>query len=106
MGQFKGVVIEELFVGEEYTFQAFVDEEHLVAMPLAQDHTNSFERSIGSITSGIGAYSDTYHLLPFLSQEEYDASLEIMKEAIGAIAKESESYKNTLLTIHVNKRWT
>lgn len=96
MGGFEGVVIEELLVGEEYTIQAFVDGEHLVAMPAAQDHPHAFEGNKGPITGGMGSYSDTNHLLPFLSQEEYDASVEIMKETIDAIAKEAEPYKGIL----------
>ena len=96
MGGFEGVVIEELLVGEEYTIQAFVDGEHLVAMPAAQDHPHAFEGNKGPITGGMGSYSDTNHLLPFLSQEEYDASVEIMKETIEAIAKEAQPYKGIL----------
>ena len=96
MGGFEGVVIEELLVGEEYTIQAFVDGEHLIAMPAAQDHPHAFEGNIGPITGGMGSYSDTNHLLPFLSQEEYDASVEIMKETIEAIAKEAQPYKGIL----------
>ena len=96
MGGFEGVVIEELLVGEEYTIQAFVDGEHLIAMPAAQDHPHAFEGNIGPITGGMGSYSDTNHLLPFLLQEEYDASVEIMKETIEAIAKEAQPYKGIL----------
>lgn len=96
MGGFEGVVIEELLVGEEYTIQAFVDGKNLVAMPAAQDHPHAFEGNKGPITGGMGSYSDTNHLLPFLSQEEYDASVEIMKETVDAIAKEAEPYKGIL----------
>lgn len=53
-------------------------------MPLALDHTHSFEGSNESKNGGIGAYSDTNHLLPFLSKKEYDASVGIMKETISA----------------------
>ena len=96
MGGFEGVVIEELLVGEEYTIQAFVDGTNLVAMPAAQDHPHAFEGNKGPITGGMGSYSDNDHLLPFLSQDEYDASVEIMKETIDAIAKEAEPYKGIL----------
>lgn len=96
MGGFEGVVIEELLVGEEYTIQAFVDGKHIVPMPAAQDHPHAFEGNKGPITGGMGSYSDNNHLLPFLSQEEYDASVEIMKETINAIAKEAQPYKGIL----------
>ena len=96
MGGFEGVVIEELLIGEEYTIQAFVDGTHLLPMPAAQDHPHAFVGNKGPITGGMGSYSDTNHLLPFLSQEEYDASVEIMKETIDAIRKEASPYKGIL----------
>lgn len=96
MGGFEGVVIEELLIGEEYTIQAFVDGTNIIPMPAAQDHPHAFEGNKGPITGGMGSYSDTNHLLPFLSQEEYDASVEIMKETIEAIAKEAQPYKGIL----------
>ena len=74
----------------------FVDGKHFSIMPAAQDHPHAFEGNKGPITGGMGSYSDTNHLLPFLSQEEYDASVEIMKETIDAIAKEAEPYKGIL----------
>lgn len=96
MGGFEGVVIEELLVGEEYTIQAFVDGTNLIAMPAAQDHPHAFEGNKGPITGGMGSYSDKNHLLPFLTQEEYDESVNIMKQTIEAIAKEAEPYKGIL----------
>ena len=96
MGGFEGVVIEELLVGEEYTIQAFVDGKNLIPMPAAQDHPHAFEGNKGPITGGMGSYSDKNHLLPFLSQEEYDASVKIMKQTIDAIAVEAEPYKGIL----------
>ena len=37
------VVLEERLLGEEFTLQAFVDGNHLVPMPLVQDHKRAFE---------------------------------------------------------------
>lgn len=96
MGGFEGVVIEELLVGEEYTIQAFVDGEHIIPMPAAQDHPHAFIGNTGPITGGMGSYSDTNHLLPFLTQEDYDSSVKIMEDTITAIAKETQPYKGIL----------
>ncbi|WP_455646097.1 phosphoribosylamine--glycine ligase [Methanosphaera sp.] len=96
MGGFEGVVIEELLVGEEYTIQAFVDGEHIIPMPAAQDHPHAFEGNKGPITGGMGSYSDKNHLLPFLTKKDYDESVAIMKQTIDAIAKEAEPYKGIL----------
>ncbi len=96
MSGYAGVVLEELLLGEEYTIQAFVDGKNLVAMPAAQDHPHAFEGNTGPITGGMGSYSDSNHLLPFLSQEEYDKSVDIMQQTVDAIAKEEEPYKGIL----------
>ncbi len=96
MGGFEGVVIEELLIGEEYTIQAFVDGKNVLPMPAAQDHPHAFEGNKGPITGGMGSYSDKDFLLPFLTKEEYDASVEIMEKTVEAIAKEAEPYKGIL----------
>ena len=96
MGGFAQVIIEERVIGEEYTIQAFSDGTHLAPMPAAQDHPHAFENDKGAITGGMGSYSDVESLLPFLSQENYDKSVKIMKEVIKAIAKEAEPYKGIL----------
>ena len=96
MGGFEGVVIEELLVGEEYTIQAFVDGTHVIPMPAAQDHPHAFVGNKGPITGGMGSYSDKNHLLPFLTKEDYDKSVEIMEKTIEAIKKESQPYKGIL----------
>ena len=96
MGGFAQVIIEERVIGEEYTIQAFSDGTHLAPMPATQDHPHAFENDKGAITGGMGSYSDVGGLLPFLSQEDYDKSVKIMKEVIKAIAKEAEPYKGIL----------
>ena len=96
MGGFAQVIIEERVIGEEYTIQAFCDGQHLAPMPAAQDHPHAFEGDQGAITGGMGSYSDKGGLLPFLSQEDYDASVKIMQEVVDAIAKEAKPYKGIL----------
>ena len=96
MGGFPQVIIEERLIGEEFTIQAFCDGENLAPMPAAQDHPHAFEGDKGAITGGMGSYSDTNGLLPFLSQEDYDKAVKIMKETLKAIAKEASPYKGIL----------
>ena len=76
MGGFAQVIIEERLIGEEFTIQAFCDGEHLAPMPAAQDHPHAFEGDV--------------------SQEDYDAAVEIMQETLKAIAEEAEPYKGIL----------
>ena len=96
MGGFAQVIIEERVVGEEFTIQAFCDGEHLAPMPAAQDHPHAFEGDVGAITGGMGSYSDANHLLPFLTQKDYDDAVKIMEDTVKAIASEAEPYKGVL----------
>ena len=96
MGGFAQVIIEERVIGEEFTIQAFCDGKNLVPMPAAQDHPHAFEGDKGAITGGMGSYSDSNGLLPFLTQEDYDKAVKIMKDTLKAIATEAEPYKGIL----------
>lgn len=91
------VVIEERFIGEEFTLQAFSDGRHLAFCPTAQDHKRAYEGDIGPNTGGMGAYTAAGTLLPFLQPEEYDAAKKIMQETIAAFPKETgEEFKGIL----------
>lgn len=96
IGGFSQVIIEEKIVGEEFTIQAFCDGKNLVPMPAVQDHPHAFEGNQGPITGGMGSYSDKNGLLPFLSQENYNKAVQIMKETLKAIAVETDPYKGIL----------
>ena len=91
------VVVEERLDGEEYTLQAFVDGKNLKPMPCVQDHKRAYEGDIGPNTGGMGSYSDKNHLLPFLSRDNFDRSVDIMKETVSALKKETGlAYKGIL----------
>ncbi|MDI6643926.1 MAG: phosphoribosylamine--glycine ligase [Methanobacteriaceae archaeon] len=96
MGGFAKVVIEEKLIGEEFTLQAFSDGNNLVPMPAVQDHPHAFEGDKGPITGGMGSYSDRGGLLPFLTKKDYDRAVNIMKNTISAIKKETGPYKGFL----------
>jgi len=96
MGGYAGVVIEERAVGEEYTVQAFVDGTNITPMPVVQDHPYAFEGDLGPITGGMGSYSDTDGLLPFLDEKYRDESVKIMENTVKAINNEVGPYKGFL----------
>ncbi len=96
MGGYAGVVIEERAVGEEYTVQAFVDGKNIAPMPVVQDHPYAFEGDLGPITGGMGSYSDTDGLLPFLDEKYRDESVKIMEGTVKAINDEVGPYKGFL----------
>jgi phosphoribosylamine--glycine ligase len=91
------VVVEERLDGEEYTLQAFVDGKNLKPMPCVQDHKRAYDGDVGPNTGGMGSYSDKNHLLPFLKQEEFEESIEIMKKTVDAMKRETGlAYKGIL----------
>lgn len=91
------VVIEERVNGEEFTVQAFVDGKNVVAMPAVHDHKRAYEGDLGHNTGGMGSYSDANGLLPFVTQKDYDAAVEIIKKTVLALKKETgEEYKGVL----------
>lgn len=96
MGGYAGVVIEERAIGEEFTVQAFVDGTNVAPMPVVQDHPYAFEGDEGPITGGMGSYSDTNGLLPFLDKKSYDESVKIMDDTVKAINKEVGPYRGFL----------
>jgi len=91
------VIIEEKLEGEEYTFQCFVDGKNVVPMPLVQDHKRAYDGDQGPNTGGMGSYMCENHLLPFISEEDFRKSLEIMKKTVEAVKQETgEEYKGVL----------
>jgi phosphoribosylamine--glycine ligase len=90
------VVLEERLIGEEFTLQAFVDGTHLVPMPLVQDHKRAFKGDFGPNTGGMGSYSMSDHMLPFVTKSDYVTSLGIMKSVVAVMKNTGQPYKGIL----------
>jgi phosphoribosylamine--glycine ligase len=90
------VVLEERLLGEEFTLQAFVDGNHLVPMPLVQDHKRAFEGDTGPNTGGMGSYSMPDHMLPFVQESDYRRALAIMQSVVVAMERTGSPYKGIL----------
>ena len=79
------VVLEERFVGEEFTLQAFVADGDLRTTPAVQDHKRAYEGDEGPNTGGMGSYSDTGFELPFMSEDDYEAAVDVMEATVAAM---------------------
>ena len=91
------LVVEERLEGEEFSLQAFVDGRNVHVMPLVQDHKCAYEHDLGPHTGGMGSYSDSNHLLPFVSQRDCELSSRIMSEVVQALRNETgEDYRGVL----------
>jgi len=79
------ILVEEKVWGPEYTLQCFVDGRTVVGMPLVQDNKHAHEFDIGPETGGMGSYTGRGFLLPFITEEEYKRSIEIVEAMVKAI---------------------
>ncbi|MFH1787002.1 MAG: phosphoribosylamine--glycine ligase [archaeon] len=87
VGGMAKLVLEEKLIGEEITIQAFADGKTLIPMPVVQDHKRAFDGDQGPNTGGMGSYSDSNHLLPFLDRKTYDQCIGIMEQTISAAVR-------------------
>lgn len=90
------VLIERKEEGEEFSLQAFTDGSRLAPMPAVQDYKRAYEGDEGPNTGGMGSISDVDGLLPFMSQGEYDAAVDIMRRAIEAMKADGVPFKGIL----------
>jgi phosphoribosylamine--glycine ligase len=81
-------IIEEKLIGQEFSFMCFCDGEHIVPMPLVQDHKRAFVDDKGPNTGGMGSYSDANHSLPFLTERDVKAAWEINEAVFKALSTE------------------
>jgi len=83
------VVIEERFIGEEFTLQALVDGKSLVFFPAVQDHKRAYENDLGPNTGGMGSYTAAGEILPFMLPEDLEKAKKIMQDTVKALYEET-----------------
>jgi len=87
------VVIEEFLRGEEASFIAMVDGEHILPMASSQDHKAMGDGDTGPNTGGMGAYSPAPVVTPALHQRIMD---EVMTPTVAGMAAEGYPYTGFL----------
>ncbi len=78
-------VLEERLVGEEFTVQAFVADGRYRVTPAVQDHKRAYEGDEGPNTGGMGSYSDARFELPFMTEADYTAAVEVIDAVVDAM---------------------
>jgi phosphoribosylamine--glycine ligase len=92
IGGHSKVLIEEKAIGEEFTLQAFSDGYSILPLHAVQDHKRLLPGDKGPNTGGMGSYSCSDGLLPFLSKSEYEEGAVILQKIIEALNKEGCKY--------------
>ena len=96
-GKFKDagntLVIEEFLEGEEFSLLAFVKDENVYPMQIAQDHKRAYDNDMGENTGGMGAYTPVTHL----PQSAIDEAMgKVMKPMAKAMVSEKRNYQGIL----------
>ncbi len=87
------LIIEECLQGEEASFIAFVDGEHVLPLPSSQDHKAVFEGDRGPNTGGMGAYSPAPVMTDALTMRVMN---EVMLPTVRGMAEEGRPIKGML----------
>jgi len=87
------VVVEEFMEGEEASFFALSDGEHVIPLAGAQDHKRAFDGDKGPNTGGMGAYSPALVLPPALEQVAME---KFIRPTVAAMAARGRCYQGVL----------
>ena len=87
------VVVEEFMEGEEASFFALSDGEHVIALAGAQDHKRVGDGDTGPNTGGMGAYSPAPVLTPALEQAAME---KFIKPTVAAFAEQGRRYMGVI----------
>src|SRR6476659_8788141 len=87
------VVIEEFLEGEEASFFALCDGEHVLPLATAQDHKRVGDGDTGPNTGGMGAYSPAPVMTPEMTRRTLD---EIISPTVRGMAARGTPFKGVL----------
>jgi phosphoribosylamine--glycine ligase len=87
------VVIEEFLAGEEASFMALTDGDHVLPLATSQDHKRVFDNDQGPNTGGMGAYSPA----PVVTAEVHDRVLrDIMLPLLKGLKRQNIAYRGLI----------
>jgi phosphoribosylamine--glycine ligase len=97
-GGLRSVVVEEKILDPlEVTIQTFTDGKSVVLTPCVQDYKRAYEGDKGPNTGGMGSYSQSDQLMPFLTRKEYEGTAEMVRRINDALFRETgERYQGFL----------
>jgi phosphoribosylamine---glycine ligase len=87
------IVVEEFLAGEEASFFALTDGEHVLPLAGAQDHKRAYDGDKGPNTGGMGAYSPAPVLTPDVIEK---TMTRIVKPTVAALKARGTPYMGVL----------
>jgi len=87
------VVVEELLVGDEVSYYAITDGEHIATLAPAQDHKRALDGDRGENTGGMGAYSPVALITDVLERR---IVTEIVEPTVRGMAAEGHPFSGVL----------
>lgn len=91
------LLIEEKFVGEEYSLMSLVDyNNNIVHFPPIRDYKRLEDNDIGCNTGGMGCVIDSNNSLPFLNKEDIQFSKKINETILNNLEKSGNPYRGIL----------
>ncbi|MGH7826144.1 MAG: phosphoribosylamine--glycine ligase [Candidatus Binatia bacterium] len=87
------LIIEEFLDGEEASFMALVDGEHILPLASSQDHKRVFDDDQGPNTGGMGAYSPAPIVTPVMHQR---ISNEILNPLLAGLKRKAILYRGVI----------
>lgn len=93
----EGIEIQEKLEGHEFTLQLFTDGKVLIKPPATYDYPYREDGDKGPGTGGMGTFSmPDGELLPFVTQEDYDDSVNLMYKLLDLLRDKGHDYKGVL----------
>ena len=87
------LVIEEFLDGEEASFMALTDGEHILPLASSQDHKRVFDNDQGPNTGGMGAYSPTPVVTPTIHRRIMD---EVLTPLLAGLKQRGIHYRGVI----------
>lgn len=87
------IVVEDFLAGEEASFIALVDGEHILPLASSQDHKAALDGDTGPNTGGMGAYSPAPVLTAAVAQR---AMTEIIEPTVAGMAADGRAFTGFL----------